>query len=136
MQKIVWFCLAIFLAACTSVPTKMQSLNIGMAPDDVRQVMGKPDNLSVGPSEQIFYYKDSGMFGRWYFVKFSDLKVDSYGQVPLTPYQQQAMGQAAANLMSRPAYTPMPVYQVPVNRNSNFNCTTNQYGNTSYTNCN
>lgn len=131
------------LAGCSTVPGKLEKISVGMPEAEAVKVMGSSDNSEAGNGAKVFYYKDTNFTAipDWYFVKFVDGQVNSYGYVRRSAAEQSAALARARNLQYQPAQ--QQVYQMPVNQTparQPVNCITNfgpqAFGSTAYTNCN
>ncbi len=129
MLRLIMILTSVFLlAGCVS--SRVNNLKVGMTKEEAIGVMGEPDDISAQGREEALYYRD-GM--KNYYVNIVDGTVESYGRQAPSPAQQQAV---MAYLMRSPAPVyQSSVYQMPVNRPVNLNCTTQQSGAVAYTNC-
>lgn len=129
------------LVACTTVPTRMNKLEMGMTKAQAEDVMGTPDAVYAHRDGYLLSYTHKP-FGSWfpdaYFVKVVDDKVVSFGKVEPDQDDLDRRRAAAAFMLGR-SMTPIQpyqntTYQMPVNKP--INCTTNNIGTTAYTSCN
>jgi hypothetical protein len=126
----------LLLLGCSSIPGKMNKLTPGMPESEAVNILGEPDTTSANSKYKYLFYTVTTSFGvqDTFYVITDNGYVDSFGQMP----RQQINPAAAAailNNMNRPPAAAQPVYQMPLNKPMNVNCTSNQLGSTTYTNC-
>lgn len=127
--------LLLSIVGCASASSKMNSLQVGMSKQDAVATMGSPESVAANSSSETLFYKDR------VYVSFVNGKVDSYGQRQLSEAEiaaEASRKQAALQMMGNgfKAQAAQPAYQMPVNNNKSFNCTSNRVGSQTYTNCN
>lgn len=136
IMKILIIFSIFFLFGCSSIPGKLEKLEVGMSKAQMTEIMGSPSERAVGPGSETLYYTHSGVGAEYYrafYVVLENSQVVSFGPA--------RSGASSLTINSMPqiqvpqsTYQPIPVYQAPVNRPTN--CTTNMVGQQAYTTCN
>ena len=84
MRKALLVVPIILMVGCGTPQPSFDRISVGMTKEQVKAVIGKPDAVATQGKTEYWNYKETwdwrGQLRGWWFVRFIDGKVESFGQ--------------------------------------------------------
>ena len=88
MRKALLVVPILMMLGCGTPPPSFDRISVGMTKEQVKAVIGKPDAVATQGKTEYWNYKETwggaligeGQLRGWWFVRFIDGKVESFGQ--------------------------------------------------------